>query len=122
MKILVWNCQGLGSLWTVHALDELIRLHDPALVFLSETKCKKRKCDNLKERYNLFGINVDSCGKGGGLMMLWRKDISVHSFSSSHIDAGVFNEKGFEGWHFNEKGFEGFMGTRRQLKGEKHGI
>ncbi|KAL0368284.1 UNVERIFIED_CONTAM: hypothetical protein Scaly_1047300 [Sesamum calycinum] len=102
MKLLVWNCPGLGSPWTVHVLDELIRLHDPALVFLSETKCKKHKCDNLKEKYNLFGINVDSRGKSGGLILLWRKDINlfVHLFSVSHIDAGVFNEAGLEGWRF----------------------
>ncbi|KAL0409376.1 UNVERIFIED_CONTAM: hypothetical protein Sradi_1872000 [Sesamum radiatum] len=102
MKLLAWNCQGLGSPWTVHALDELLRFHNPALVFLSETKCKKRKCENLKEKYNLFGINVDSCGKKGGLILLWRKDINlvVNSFSCSHIDVGVFNEERVAGWRF----------------------
>ncbi|KAL0410924.1 UNVERIFIED_CONTAM: hypothetical protein Slati_3682100 [Sesamum latifolium] len=94
--------QGLGSTWTVRVLNELIRLHNPALVFLSETKCKKRKCEILKEKFNLFGINVDSQGKGGGLMLLWRKDINlvVHSFSHSHIDAGISNEEGTNGWRF----------------------
>ncbi|KAL0395137.1 UNVERIFIED_CONTAM: hypothetical protein Slati_4479900 [Sesamum latifolium] len=50
----------------------------------------------------MFGINVDSHGKGGGLMLFWRKDVNlvVHSFSPSHIDAGIFNEKGTEGWRF----------------------
>ncbi|KAL0402472.1 UNVERIFIED_CONTAM: hypothetical protein Slati_4277100 [Sesamum latifolium] len=102
MKLLVWNCQGLGSPWTVHALDEIIRLHDPVLVFLSKTKCKWRKCENLKEKYNFFGVNVDSQGKGRGLILLWRKDVNlvVHSFSYSHIDASVFNEEGLEGWRF----------------------
>ncbi|KAK4402855.1 hypothetical protein Sango_1026200 [Sesamum angolense] len=99
MKLLVWNCLGLGSPWIVHVLDELIRLYDPTLVFLFETKCKKYKCDNLKEKYNLFGINVGSRGKSGGLILLWRKDINlfVHSFSVLHIDVGVFNKAGLEG-------------------------
>ncbi|KAL0345399.1 UNVERIFIED_CONTAM: putative mitochondrial protein [Sesamum radiatum] len=102
MKILAWNCQGLGSSWTVRVLNELIRLHNPGLVFLSETKCKRRKCEILKEKHNLFGINVDSNGKGGGLMLLWRKDVNliVHSFSSSHIDAGISSEAGTNGWRF----------------------
>ncbi|KAK4384031.1 hypothetical protein Sango_3098700, partial [Sesamum angolense] len=50
MKLLVWNYQGLGSLWIVRVLNKLIRLYNPALVFLSETKCKKQKCKQLKER------------------------------------------------------------------------
>ncbi|KAL0457799.1 UNVERIFIED_CONTAM: hypothetical protein Slati_0407100 [Sesamum latifolium] len=45
---------------------------------------------------------MDSQGKGGGLMLLWRKDINlvVHSFSHSHIDAGISNEEGTNGWRF----------------------
>ncbi|KAL0366999.1 UNVERIFIED_CONTAM: hypothetical protein Sradi_3590000 [Sesamum radiatum] len=83
-------------------LEELIRLHNPALVFLSKTKCKRCKCENLKEKFNLFGINVDSCGKAGGLMLLWRKDVNlmVHSFSNSHIDEMVSQADGTEGWCF----------------------
>ncbi|KAL0291651.1 UNVERIFIED_CONTAM: hypothetical protein Sradi_7018700 [Sesamum radiatum] len=50
----------------------------------------------------MFGLNVDACGKGGGLILLWPKDINlvVHSFSSSHIDAGIANAMGMEGWRF----------------------
>ncbi|KAL0408124.1 UNVERIFIED_CONTAM: hypothetical protein Sradi_1746800 [Sesamum radiatum] len=102
MNLLVWNCQGLGSHWTVRVLGELIRLHNPVLVFLSDTKCKRCKCENLKEKFNLFGINVDSCGRAGGLMLLWHKDVNlmVHSFSNSHIDAVVAQVDGTEGWRF----------------------
>ncbi|KAL0458054.1 UNVERIFIED_CONTAM: hypothetical protein Slati_0432600 [Sesamum latifolium] len=102
MNLLAWNCQGLGSPWTVRVLSELFRRHNPALVFLSENKCKKQKCEILKEKFNLFRVNVDSRGKGGGLMLLWRKDINlvVHSFSTSHIDATVSTEESTNGWRF----------------------
>ncbi|KAL0411165.1 UNVERIFIED_CONTAM: hypothetical protein Slati_3706200 [Sesamum latifolium] len=102
MKLIAWNCQGLGSPWTVRSLAELVRFHNPALVFLSETKCKKRKCDILKERFNMFGVHVDSKGKSGGLILLWRKDMNVilHSFSDAHIDVGVASEDGSGGWRF----------------------
>ncbi|KAL0456432.1 UNVERIFIED_CONTAM: hypothetical protein Slati_0982400, partial [Sesamum latifolium] len=105
---------GVGSPWTVRVLSELIRLHNPALVFLSETKCKRRKCEILKEKYNMFGLNVDARGKGGGLILLWRKDINlvVHSFSSSHIDAGIASEMGTEGWRFT--GLYGHTETARR--------
>ncbi|KAL0444607.1 UNVERIFIED_CONTAM: hypothetical protein Slati_2183400 [Sesamum latifolium] len=98
----VWNCQGLGSPWTVRVLSKLIRIHNPVLVFLSETKSRKRKCDILKERHNLFSISVDSKGKGGGLMLLWQKEVNLtmHSFSSSRIDAVVCVQDGTNGWRF----------------------
>ncbi|KAL0401629.1 UNVERIFIED_CONTAM: hypothetical protein Slati_4192800 [Sesamum latifolium] len=48
----------------------------------------------------MFDLSVDSRGKGGGLILLWCKDFNlvVHSFSSSHIDAGIASETG----DFNE--------------------
>ncbi|KAL0447807.1 UNVERIFIED_CONTAM: hypothetical protein Slati_1908600 [Sesamum latifolium] len=102
MKIICWNCQGLGPPWTVCTLNELIRLYDPGLVFLSETKCRNRKCEYLKEKYNMYGINVDARGKSGGLILLWRKDVNlvIQSFSSSHIDTSIVSEIGEAGWRF----------------------
>ncbi|KAL0401242.1 UNVERIFIED_CONTAM: hypothetical protein Slati_4154100 [Sesamum latifolium] len=77
MKILSWNCQGIGPPWTVRTLTELVKLHRPNLVFLSETKCKARRVDRIKNVVSYNGIGVDSVGKGGGLALLWRKDIDV---------------------------------------------
>ncbi|KAL0336564.1 UNVERIFIED_CONTAM: hypothetical protein Sradi_4868300 [Sesamum radiatum] len=102
MKIIAWSCQGLVYPWTVRSLNELIWLHNPALVFLSETKCKKHKCDIVKQRFNMFGVNVDSKGKERGLILLWLKDVNVilHSFLESHINAGIANADGILGWRF----------------------
>ncbi|KAL0434005.1 UNVERIFIED_CONTAM: hypothetical protein Slati_2734800 [Sesamum latifolium] len=49
MKIFNWNCQGVGSPWTVCKLKEIIRLHRPGLVFISETKCKAKRCDRKED-------------------------------------------------------------------------
>ena len=38
MSLLSWNCRGLGNPQTVNALKKVIRLEDPNLVFLMETK------------------------------------------------------------------------------------
>ncbi|KAL0361907.1 UNVERIFIED_CONTAM: hypothetical protein Sradi_3875200 [Sesamum radiatum] len=53
------SAEGLRSPWTVWLLGEFIQFHNLALVFLSETKCKRHKSENLKKKFNLFGINVD---------------------------------------------------------------
>ncbi|KAL0438857.1 UNVERIFIED_CONTAM: hypothetical protein Slati_2368700 [Sesamum latifolium] len=87
MKILSWNCQGLGSPWIVRSLVELIKLHNPSLVFLSETKSFKRRYEGLKERLNYHGVGIDARGKFEELLLLWRKDIEVwiQSYSHNHI-------------------------------------
>ncbi|KAL0444690.1 UNVERIFIED_CONTAM: hypothetical protein Slati_2191700 [Sesamum latifolium] len=94
MKILVWNCQGMGPPWTVRTLTELIRLHRPGLIFVSETKCKAMRCDRVKDAVNYFRVGVDLIGKGGGLLLLWRKDIDVwlQSLSAHHIDVTISSE------------------------------
>ena len=38
MNLLSWNCRGLGNLWTVNALKEVVKKEDPKIVFLMETK------------------------------------------------------------------------------------
>ncbi|KAL0457840.1 UNVERIFIED_CONTAM: hypothetical protein Slati_0411200 [Sesamum latifolium] len=73
MSLLVWNCQGLGNPWTVRGLQELIRVHNPLLVFLTETKCSASQIEVLKRRLDLFGVGVSSVGKSGGLALLWQK-------------------------------------------------
>ncbi|KAL0386045.1 UNVERIFIED_CONTAM: hypothetical protein Sradi_2998800 [Sesamum radiatum] len=89
MKILAWNCQGLGAPWTVRKLCELVRLHDPGLVLLSETKSNGRRGEMVKERLNYYGVGVRSKGNSRGLLLLWRKDVDVwiQSYSDHHINA-----------------------------------
>lgn len=43
MRLLSWNCQGLGPSLTENALREL-KIHlDPSIVFLMETQNKQKK-------------------------------------------------------------------------------
>ncbi|KAL0286538.1 UNVERIFIED_CONTAM: hypothetical protein Sangu_2472500 [Sesamum angustifolium] len=116
MKLLAWNCQGPSPPWTVHTLKELIQLHRPDLVFLSETKCKARRCDRVKNLVNYNGVGVFYVGKGGVLLLLWRNDLDVwlQSFSSHHIDVTVKSEECPERWRFI--GFYGYpeVGNRKE--------
>ncbi|MCI76476.1 hypothetical protein A2U01_0097746, partial [Trifolium medium] len=38
MKVMSWNCQGLGNPRTVRALQKLLANNHPDIIFLTETK------------------------------------------------------------------------------------
>ncbi|KAL0447658.1 UNVERIFIED_CONTAM: putative mitochondrial protein [Sesamum latifolium] len=100
MKILNWNCQGIGPLGQFGPYQSL--LSSTGLVFLSETKCKARRVDGIKNLVSYNSIRVDSVRKGGGFFLLWRKDLDVwlQSFSVHHIDATVLSDSYPARWHF----------------------
>ncbi|KAL0462204.1 UNVERIFIED_CONTAM: hypothetical protein Slati_0108000 [Sesamum latifolium] len=107
---------GWAPPWTVCSLTKLIKLHRPGLVFLSETKCQARRGDRVKELVNYNGIGVNSVGKGGCVLLLWRKDIDVwlQSYSFHHIDATVKSDDYPVRWRFTR--FYGYpdVGNRKE--------
>lgn len=79
MKILAWNCRGLGSSSTISQLQESIRLNLPDLLFLSETKkatcfvgkiCRKLRFDDK------WGLSEPN-GRKGGLLAAWTDKVEV---------------------------------------------
>lgn len=50
MKILVWNCRGLGSSRAVRSLLDVQRQVRPDVFFLSETHLSKAKAEKVKRR------------------------------------------------------------------------
>ena len=74
MKVGVWNCRGAGSSLTVPQLKEVIHLHSPGILFLSETKNQKKFMESVRQKLNFEdSVIVDSVGKAGGLALLDRK-------------------------------------------------
>jgi len=74
MKIISWNCQGLGNPLTFHALRTLVSLERPNLIFLMETKNKASMVEGIKRKLkfsNLFTVNPE--GMAGGLAVLWQR-------------------------------------------------
>lgn len=79
MRILTWNCRGLGGPSTISQLKESIRLNSPDLVFVCETKqpkkfvetvCRKLKFGNKCETY-------EPVGRKDGLLVAWRQGVDV---------------------------------------------
>lgn len=108
MICLAWNCRGLGVPLTVHVLRDMIRLLNPELVSLFETRCSTGYMDTLKVQCQQFGFVVKKVGMAGGLALLLRKDVDVTllSYSSNHIDMEVVLPGEVDKWRFT--GFYGF--------------
>lgn len=91
MNALWWNVKGLGNPWTFKTLSLHVRKLSPKLIFLSETCLNQSKCEKIRDVLgfeNCFA--VDAKGKSGGLMLLWKEvDVSIKSYTKSHIDVFV---------------------------------
>ena len=98
MSLLNWNCRRLGNPQTVNALNKVIRIKDPSIVFWMETKSDE---DWLKMVCNQCGFKqsfvVPSNGLSGGFALFWKEGIKmeVNKLGLSHIDATVSGEGNF---------------------------
>lgn len=114
MRILCWNCRGVGNPRAVNAMEDLVLNYKPSILFLMETKVhgvRMNQIKNLLHYSNCF--SVDSIGIGGGLSLMWNNDVQlqVSYFSSNFIDCTIGT--GSAQWRFT-----GFYGcpepTRRR--------
>ena len=90
LRIISWNCRGLGNPRSVRALHDLVRCWNPKIVFLMETKSKKNRMERIKNRIGFAnGLIVPSVGRSGGIALLWTREISleVKSYTKFHVDA-----------------------------------
>ncbi|KAL4357183.1 hypothetical protein AHAS_Ahas09G0161200 [Arachis hypogaea] len=99
MRIISWNCRGLGNPWAVPTLNNLIKEKGCNLVFLMKTRPKEAKMMRMRYKGDLSNIiGVDCCGKGkqkaGGLVAMLNNSIKVNvlSLSINHIDMEVSME------------------------------
>uniref|UniRef100_A0A2N9G7B6 Reverse transcriptase domain-containing protein n=1 Tax=Fagus sylvatica TaxID=28930 RepID=A0A2N9G7B6_FAGSY len=114
MNCLAWNCRGLGNPRTVQEIARLVRAQDPSVVFLIETWQDEGPLERLRCQLQFENKFIaQSRNKGGGLCLLWKKEINlrVYSFSHSHIDA-VVNENQPDAWRFT--GFYGAPETHNR--------
>lgn len=71
MKILYWNCQGLGSPLTVQHLRALVAHERPNLVFLMEITNKESKVDKVRKSLNFSNFSIiNPVGIAGGLILM----------------------------------------------------
>ena len=78
MKVISWNCQGIGSALIVQALRELRRKYDPNLVFLMETRNGREVLEKVKGRMRYANnYYVDLEGLSESLALWWDDEVKV---------------------------------------------
>ncbi|BFG29604.1 hypothetical protein CerSpe_158780 [Prunus speciosa] len=92
MKLLVWNCQGIGGPLTVSSLKEQVRLQAPGIVLLLETKNKAYRYGWLKKQlgFNFMHV-VEPRGLSGGFCMYWKdvQQVVLVKYAGFLIEVGV---------------------------------
>jgi hypothetical protein len=69
MKLMAWNCRGLGNSPAVRGLLRCQKSVDADILFLSETKMDERRMEKMKFKLGMGNmVVVDSEGKGGELL------------------------------------------------------
>lgn len=68
MKIMIWNCRGLGNPRAIPILIELLRAHRPDVVFLFETLVCSARIEVIKARIGFESFFYVNCnGHNGGV-------------------------------------------------------
>ena len=66
MKILCWNCRGIGDPATVRELRDLVEISSPSILCLVETQLQKGRVEGLRTSLGYdFSFGVGSSGRSG---------------------------------------------------------
>jgi exonuclease III len=108
MKILSWNCQGLGNPRTVRALLKLLQNNQPDIIFIMETKLHNLSPQfkaKFAATYSLFFVNCalnGTRGRSGGLLLLWNNctcHVDINNMDFNYIDCLITNTSSSAQWH-----------------------
>ena len=82
MRLLSWNCRGLGQPRTVQELVCLVSTYRPSVVFISEPHQCEESVRKLRWRLGLkHCITHNGKGKGGGIALFWDETIEIKRLS-----------------------------------------
>jgi exonuclease III len=108
MKLLSWNCRGLGNPSAVRALKRLLKTQAPDVVFLMETRLKAsdKKVKSSLTTFSLTNSFIVDCNfvnrhRSGGLAILWTNDVTLDilQFNKNHIDMYITSSNLNTSWY-----------------------
>ena len=74
MKIISWNTRGLGSRKKQRVVKDFLRLENPDVVMIQETKkmeCDRRFVVSVWKVKNKEWVAFPTCGALGGILIIW---------------------------------------------------
>lgn len=75
MKVLSWNCRGLGNPSTRRYIKELCRVNCPDVLVLLETRSNSAFTLSLPKSLNFSNnVRIPSDGYAGGLWLFWTEN------------------------------------------------
>jgi exonuclease III len=81
MKFLSWNCRGLANISTIRSLRAIIRLNNPDVIFLSETKTAATITTSIMLQLGFTHlVQAPPPFFRGGILLAWKHDVNLASF------------------------------------------
>jgi exonuclease III len=107
MKLLSWNCRGLGKPAAIRDFKKILQTHKPDIVFLMETKLqstdfhkKVRIPGDILPNSCIVDCIISSSNRSGGLAMLWSNDVKLDiiAYNERVIDCYITCSNNNERW------------------------
>ncbi|KAL8167282.1 LOW QUALITY PROTEIN: hypothetical protein V2J09_008781 [Rumex salicifolius] len=98
------NSQRAGSREFVNTLKELIRIHDPTILVLVETRLSGIQADKVCKNIGFDGMTrVEAVQFQGGIWVLWRKSVVDLNLIDTHHQAVTMKlcRSGEDAWLFS---------------------
>jgi exonuclease III len=77
MKVVSWNCRGMGSKEKKEDLGKLLHIERPSILLIQETKV--REYEFIQEMQRIWrkskGMAISARGASGGLCTLWSSEL-----------------------------------------------
>ncbi|KAK1367590.1 hypothetical protein POM88_033682 [Heracleum sosnowskyi] len=95
MKILSWNCRGIGNPCTVNALRGWCWRDRPNFIFLMVTKNDGKRLERVQNKCGFSeGVSINSVGNSGGMGFWWRDvNVVLCSYSAHHFEVNVLDDE-----------------------------
>lgn len=88
---LLWNCRGLSNVASLSTARDLVEIHQPDVLLLTETRLQRERIQQVVNRFPLDGwASSDAVGFRGGIILMWntrRVNVQILGSTEQEIHA-----------------------------------